>query len=189
MNVIQSILDFITALLNWWFIVEPWDQAIRVRFGKHVRLFGAGVHFKIPFFDTVYKQNVRRRVCDVPLITLSTSDKVTVSIHSSLGYVINDVLKLHNTLQDAELAVKQEVLGHITRFIVSHAIKECSPTAIVEAVTSKLNLQKYGLGDVEFFLSGFVAGVRTYRLINDGMYAFSGTASGLTTLAPMGAPK
>lgn len=187
MNAVQAIIDFIKSLLDWWFIVEPWEQAIRVRFGKNVRLFTAGVYFKVPFFDSIYKQNTRRRVCDVPLITLSTSDNITISVHSSLGYIVKDVLKLHNTLQDAELAVKQEALGHVTRFVVSHTIAECSPSAITEYVISNLNLEKYGLGEVEFFLSGFVARVRTYRMINDGMYAYAGQPSGLTTLAPTGA--
>jgi hypothetical protein len=181
MSAAQSIIEFIKSLLDWWFVVEPWEQAIRVRFGKRVNLFSAGVYFKVPFFDQVYKQNVRRRVCDIPLITLTTVDGITISVHSSLGYAVKDVLKLHNTLQDAEMAVKQEALGHLTKFVVSHSMEECSPAAITAYVSSNINLEKYGLGEVEFFLSGFVAKVRTYRLISDAMHAYAGHSSGLTT--------
>lgn len=189
MSFLQQLIELLKSLLMWWVIVEPWEQAVRVRFGKNVSLLHTGVHFKLPLFDVFYKQNVRRRVCDIPLTTLSTSDGVTISVHSSLGYAVRDVLKLHNTLQDAELAVKQEALGCVSRFVTSHTAAECAPGAITAYVGQTIDLEKYGLAEVDFFVSGFVRGVRTYRLINDGMYSYLGKASDLTTLAPDQVPK
>ncbi len=184
MNLLQQLIEILKSALVWWFIVEPWEQAVRVRFGKNVLLFDPGVHFKLPFFDVLYKQNTRRRVCDVPLATLSTLDGITISVHSSIGYAVRDVLKLHNTLQDAELAVKQAALGCVARFVAVNTSSQCTPEKLSAYVEENIKLERYGLEDVDFVVSGFVCGVRTYRIISDGMYAYPGQASGLTTLPP-----
>lgn len=179
MNVLQNILDFIRSLLSWWFIVEPWEQAVRVRFGKHVELFSAGVHFRIPFFDAIYKQNVRRRFSGVPLQTLTTNDGKSLTVHGSLGYRIADVLVLHQTLHDAEFSIQQEVLGLIAAYVVGNRLSECAPKDIIGAVSADLDLGKYGLTDVEFFLTGYIADIPTYRLLQDTMAPYYGTT--LTT--------
>ncbi len=181
MSVIQGILDFLKNLLAWWFVVEPWEQAVRVRFGKHVRLIHAGVHFKIPFFDVIYKQNVRRRVSGIPVQTLTASDGAPVTVHGSIGYKICDVLKLQQTLHDAEVSVQQELQGLITNYVVSHSAPDCTPEKIIAGVKKKLDLSKYGIGDADFFLTGFVASVPTYRLIQDSMQQYGPYTSGLST--------
>lgn len=181
MSIFQGILDFLKQLLAWWFVVEPWEQAIRVRFGKHVRLMHAGVHFRIPFFDVVYKQNVRRRVSGIPVQTLTASDGVPVTIHGSVGYRICDVLKLQQTLHDAEVSVQQELQGLVTNYVVSHPASECTPAKIIEAVKATVNLSKYGLNDVDFFLTGYVCNVPTFRLIQDSMQQYGPYTSGLST--------
>lgn len=176
--------------MSWWFIVEPWEQAVRVRLGNRVQLFGPGPHMKVPFFDVLYKQNNRRRVSGIPLQTLTTKDDIPLTVHGSIGYKIADVLKLHMTLQDAEESVRQEVLGCITKYVVETNAVDCRPATIIAHVVATLDLKKYGLDDVEFFLNGYVSNVPTYRLIQDSMVGYMGSTS-LSTCNPMapGAPR
>lgn len=169
MNIFSSILEFLKTLITLWFIVEPWEQAVRVRFGKTVALFEAGIHFRIPFFDTVYKQNVRRRVSAIPLQTLTTQDGASITLHGSIGYRIADVLKLQSTLHNAEQSVQQEVLGLITKYVVTHPKAECRSEQIIEHLDKFLELDQYGLVDVDFFLTGYVCDIPTFRLIQDSM--------------------
>lgn len=183
MNLIQQIIQFVNSLLTWWFTVDPWEQAIRVRCGKHVRLFGAGLYWKFPFFDSVYKQNVRRRVSSIPIQTLTTKDRKSLTVYGSIGYKVLDVLKLHMTLHDAEHSVQQEVLGLVTDYIVQHELIACTPNLITERVKARMNLGKYGLGDVEFFLIGYVADVPTYRLLQDSIQAYN--SGGNLSTAPV----
>jgi hypothetical protein len=190
MTVVQQLLSFLNTLLSWWVIVEPWEQAVRVRFGKHVRIFNAGLFWKIPFFDIIYKQNVRRRVSGLPAQTLTTGDGKSITVVGSIGYRVVDVLKLHTTLHDAETSILQEVLGAIAGFVIKSSISNCSPAAITEHVMGSLSLEKYGLGDVDFFLSGFVSNVPTYRLLQDSLAPYNMNGS-LTTQLPQstGAPR
>lgn len=181
MNFVRDILGFVRSLLAWWFVVEPWEQAIRVRFGKNVRLFEAGIHVKIPFFDVVYTQNVRRRISDIPLQTMTTMDGKTMTIHGSIGYKILDVMKLHMTLHDAERSVQQEIMGHITHHIVNNNVVNCRPADIIDYVKKHANLEQYGLGDMDFFLTGMVSNVPTFRLIQDSIAGSNMYHSSLTT--------
>lgn len=183
MTVVQQFLDFLRTMLSWWVIVEPWEQAVRVRFGRNVRVFEAGLLWKIPFFDVIYKQNVRRRVSGLPAQTLTTGDGKSITVVGSIGYRVVDVLKLHTTLHDAETSILQEVLGAIARFVVKSDVSECSPAAIAEHVAGSLNLEKYGLGDVDFFLSGFVSNVPTYRLLQDSLAPYNMNGSLTTQIA------
>lgn len=183
MGIVQNILDFLRNLLSWWFVVLPWEQAIRVRFGKHSRLFGAGLYWRIPFFDVLYIQNVRRRISTIPVQTLGTADGKTITLHGSLGYRVADVLKLQLTLHDAEGSVQQEVLGLITKYVVTHAAAECGSAQIIANICAQLDLTKYGLADAEFFLTGYVADVPTYRLLQDAMQSWGAVSAGLSTVS------
>ena len=167
MNLVQNLLEFLKTILQWWFIVEPWEQAVRVRFGKHVRLFENGAHFRIPFFDNIYVQNTRRRLTSIGSQTLTTADRKLVTIHSTLGYTINDVLKLHQTLHDAEGTVLQHVTTLLAQDIATHVLADCTPADVMCRVQGKLQLEKYGLGNLEFALTSYVSDIKTIRLIND----------------------
>lgn len=182
MGIVQNILDFLRTLLSWWFIVLPWEQAIRVRFGKHSRLFGAGFYWRIPFFDVLYIQNVRRRISPIPVQTLGTADGKTITLHGSIGYRVADVMKLQMTLHDAEGSIQQEVLGLITKYVVAHKAAECGSADIVASVSKALDLSRYGLAEAEFFLTGYVADVPTYRLLQDAMSSYT-QYNGLSTVS------
>jgi SPFH domain / Band 7 family len=188
-NIIQNILDFIKNLLQWWFIVEPWEQAVRVRFGKHVLLFNGGAHFRIPFFDTVYIQNTRRRLIPIGSQTLTTKDRRLVTIHSTLGFTITDVLLLQQTLHDADSTVLQHVTARLSEDIATHDLIDCTPSNVMRRVRHDLNLEKYGLGNLELALTSYVADIKTIRLINDASAPYISGFSLSTTNDANNVPK
>jgi hypothetical protein len=168
LNVVRDMLVFLKSLLTWWFIVEPWEQAVRVRFGKHVILFEAGAHLRIPFFDTVYVQNTRRRLLSVGSQTLTTSDRKVLTVHSTIGYVLSDVMKLQRGLHDADGTVMQHVTSRLAQDIAEHTLEDCGPAAVAARVRAQLGLKQYGLDVVEFALTSYVADVQTLRILTDG---------------------
>lgn len=191
MSFFQQFLDFLWALINWWTVIEPWEQAVRVRFGKHVVLLPPGVRFKIPFFDHVYTQNVRRRVANIGLQTLTTRDRKAITVDGSLGYKIVDVMQLHMTLHDPAYSIQQEILGLIADYVITHDLVDCAPSNIVKYVRENHKLKQYGFGDVDFFLSGYVAEIPTFRLIQDGMSStvYGGGICTQVQTPPPGAPR
>ena len=167
MSIFREIVTFIKSLFTWLVVVSPWEQAVRVRLGKHVRVLGAGVHVRLPFVDNIFRQSTRRRISLIPTQTITTKDKKTITIGGAIGFEILDLLKLYQTLQDPEDTIIYEAMGHTAQFITSHDLDDCEPKDIQMEVAMKMNLATYGLGKEQFFLTDFAV-VRTYRIMQGG---------------------
>ena len=91
MESLHQLLQQIGRMFVWLVIVAPWEQAIRVRLGRRVRLLPAGAYLVIPFIDRVYRQTIRRRLSIIPPQTLTTRDGKSVTLGSAVGYSIVDL--------------------------------------------------------------------------------------------------
>jgi len=98
MGSIKEILDYISKAFTWWIAVQPWEQGLRIRMGKHEKLLKPGLHFRIPVIDKVYVQTDRLRMVNIPVQTLTTKDAKTVTITTAFSYSICDISKLYHTL-------------------------------------------------------------------------------------------
>lgn len=152
--------------------MAPWEQALRVRAGKHVKKIEAGIYLKIPFIDKIFKQSTRRRLSMIRPQTLTTKDGHTITLSGALGYNILDIEKLFETLHHPEDTLEAEVTSLVAEYIVQNDLAQCSPDVIEAYVRGKMNLEKYGLGEQQFFLSSFTR-VRTYRLITGDIPSWS----------------
>lgn len=176
----QSLVDLVRGFFRGirpWVIVAPWEQALRVRFGKHVRVLGAGFHLRLPVIDVVFLQSIRRRVAGVGRQTLTTRDNQTITVGAALGYEITDVEQLYRGLHHAEDTLQQLARSKIAAYVTSHRLADCTPSAL-QGLADGLNLETYGLATPELVVTDFAV-VRTYRLIGDQQY--SGYGDALTT--------
>lgn len=171
MELVNTITAFLAKLFQWWFTVMPWEQAILVRKGNIVKLLNAGLYLKIPFIDMVYLQTTRMRMIDTPMQTISTKDGSSVTIKSTIGYSINDVMKLYNTLYHPEMTLTSLAMGFIGEYVRANSISDITPSQIEEFVNSKITAEAYGLKDLQVKILTFAI-VKTYRLIQDqsGLY-------------------
>lgn len=182
MGWIRQLVDLVSSLFKWFFTVQPWDTGIRVRCGKHIKVFGAGIHFRVPLIDQVYVQNRRRRIAPLEPQNLTTADGKAVTLCGSIGYQIGDVLKLYETLHHAETTIQLHAMSLVTNYIIDHNFDDVTPRKLVNYVQRNLKLEEYGLVNAEFFLIHFVS-VKTYRMITEGINNYGG--GGLNT-APAG---
>jgi regulator of protease activity HflC (stomatin/prohibitin superfamily) len=153
-------------LLQWWIILAPWEQALRVRRGKIVHQLGGGIHLRIPFFDRFFVQSVRMRISELPIQTLTTLDGHTITLSGTLRYRIENLHKLYETLHDAEGTLSHIAQGAVADYIVTHPLEDCEPHTVVEAVSVvvKAELGNFGLNDIDVRITDY-ARVRTYRFI------------------------
>lgn len=161
----DSIKQFVQAF-RVWLIVAPWEQALRVRFGKQVRLWGPGLHWKLPFIDTVYVQSVRMRIVMLDRQTVSSRDGKTITLAGSIGYCIDDIGKLYQTLHQADATIRSLAMVAIAQYVSTHEFAECVPAKIVGHLDTATDYASYGLGQIRINLTDFVV-VKTYRLIGD----------------------
>ena len=173
MNEIIQLLRQIIGQFQPWVIVSPWEQAVRVRLGKRIKLLDAGIHLKLPFLDSVYLQSVRLRVAGLYRQTLSTRDGVVITVGGTIGYKIEDIGKLYRTLHHGEGTIANLARVEISNYVTSHKRDECEPERIVNAVNGALDFSQYGLSAVSIAVTDFAI-VRTLRLIGDTEYGYHG---------------
>ncbi len=53
MNWIKEIIQLFGEAFNWLYILQPWEQGVRVRAGKHIKKVNGGLHFKLPYLDKI----------------------------------------------------------------------------------------------------------------------------------------
>lgn len=185
MNLFREIITGIRRLFEWWVVVAPWEQALRVRLGRHVRKLESGWHFRIPLIDRIYLQSVRRRYVNLPMQTLTTRDGKTITIAGALAYAIGDIEKLYQTLHHAEGTLISTAMAAIASMVHESDSKECKPADIVQRVASELKFAQCGIADVELSILDFAI-VRTFRIMQSDRWLGGGDA--LDTVQQMKLP-
>lgn len=166
MNQIKDFFEYIFNSLKIWVIIQPWESGLRVRNGKHVKKLSKGIYFKIPYFDSIYVQEVRLRVVTMSVQTLTSKDLKTITLNGAVGYSINNIQKLYETLYLPETTIANITMSKVSEYIFNKELNNITPEGIEKAVLEKLNADDYGLKFEYFRITNFAV-VRTYRLIQD----------------------
>ena len=174
-NQFQQLFEYLFNVIKIWIIVQPWQTSIRVRCGKTIKKLDKGIYFRIPYFDSVFIQEKRLRITTMPIQTLTTSDQKTITVSGAVGYIINDIEKLYQTLYHPETTINNIVLSEVAEFIHSKKLDKITPSLIEKNVLDKLQETDYGLNFKYFRITNFAV-VRTYRLIQDHTWVDEGLA-------------
>ncbi len=166
MGAIVDLIRSFWRLFIWWVVILPWEEAVRVRLGRHRARLLPGLHFRIPYIDSVFKQSNRERWSTLTPQTVTTNDGHTLTLAGQLGYCITNVEVLYDTLQHAEAGVRSMAQGAIAEFVHRHRMVDCSPDNVAVGAAASLNLDSYGLEVVRLQLTTFCR-VKTYRFIMD----------------------
>lgn len=172
MNGIKEFVQWIFDAIKIWIIIQPWESALRVRFGKHIKKLSGGVYLRLPYFDAIYIQENRLRVCTMSMQTLTTKDGETITIEAAVGYSISDLEKLYNTLYAPESTIENIIKSTIADYITSKNSDEVRPADIEEQAQQKISEQDYGLKFSYVKILSF-ARVKTFRLIQDSSWSYN----------------
>ncbi len=94
-----SIASIIIIVIGWvifktLLIVPERENVVVERLGKFQALLKPGLHFLIPFVDSVaYRQEVREQVIDIPSQSVITSDNIQVEVDGLLYLQVLDAKK------------------------------------------------------------------------------------------------
>ena len=106
----KIIIGVIVALLlivgaNSFFTVAENQYACTVRFSKIINTTGeSGIHFKIPFIDSVKYFSKATTLYDIPPSEVLTSDKQNMTVDCYILWKITDPLKFYQTLGSTSVA-------------------------------------------------------------------------------------
>lgn len=167
MPTLENIFAGLGNMLKWWVVIAPWEQAIRVRGGKKITTLGPGIRLRIPGLDRFFVQSTRKRYMHTPPQNVTTKDGKALTISGGTSYIVRDIGILYNTLSEAEDVIVTETQALIAAYVTQNSLEECSIGGLQEYVSGRLHLGRYGLGDVNFYVTDFVA-VKTFRVITGG---------------------
>lgn len=177
MNWIADLFFQIKRLFQWWVVVAPWEEAVRIRAGgEDVKLgpirilrgkkekVGAGIHWVIPYIDRIFKQSIRLRVGTLPSQNLTTADGHSLTLSCVLFYEISDLLKLYEKLHDADDTITGMAAAAIAEFVGTHTKAECTPANVELEANRLFSTRGLGVKGTKLNIITF-SYCKTYRFI------------------------
>ena len=164
--VLAVVLVFV--LMNSVYTVKENEYACRVQFSKIVDTTDeAGLHFKIPFVDSVKYFSKATTLYDIPPSEVLTSDKQNMTVDCYVLWKINDPLKFYQTL-GTPLAAEDRlnaltynelktVMGTLAQADIINMEDGAKRNDIYESIASDVNelAQTYGISVVDVKIKQF----------------------------------
>lgn len=172
MNWVKELLEYIYNGIRFWVVVQPWEQGIRVRLGRTQKVLKAGVHLAVPLIDAVYIQDVRLRVNEMSVQTISTKDGEPLTLKLAMGYIIKDISKLYNTLHNPECTLENICKSLIAQNVLGQTKDLIKPDKIEFDVLQEMESHDYGI-EVKYVKVSSFCFVNSFRLIQDQDYTYS----------------
>ena len=158
----------IVCLANSVYVVEENEYACTVRFSKIIDTTGeAGLHFKVPFLDSVKYFSKAATLYDIPPSEVFTSDKQNMIVDCYVLWRIEDPLLFYQTLDNTVKA--EDRLNAITYTILKNTMSTMAQSDIInmndgaernliyEGISSDVDAEadKYGIEVVDVKIKRF----------------------------------
>jgi len=178
----EGFIGFLVVLLGLFvigtffsglFTVPTAKAAVVQRFGKFVRVAGAGLNFKVPWIEQVVaKVDLRVQQLDVKMET-KTKDNVFVAIPVSIQYhvlpeaVYEAYYKLSDPKEQIGSFVFNVILGHVPKMNLDEAFEQ--QNAIATAVKQELDgvMAGFGYGIVKALVTDIIPDPKVKAAMND----------------------
>ena len=168
-KLIELIINWITEIIPF-VIIYSYEEAVLLRLGKFKKTLGAGIHFKIPFFDNVINQHVVVTTLSLPPQSLYTLDKQNFVVKGLIKYKISDVKVLLLEVYDAQDALSDMTLSIIKSIITTLPSEDLLNNDIDNILTKKTRVEakKWGVEIHQVTLTD-IAPIKSFRLISDSV--------------------
>jgi len=141
MDLFEATFDLIGLLLNNWiavvligviaamlrgniFVINQWQKAVIVRLGNITGTWDKGLHLKIPFFDRVYRYDMRTFSMTLSGQTCITKDNIPVSVDAVMFIKIADAEQVITTIKDYREALDRKAHASIRTIIGRHDLDD-----------------------------------------------------------------
>ena len=147
-------------------IVEQWNGSVQLRFGKFIKVLYPGIHFKIPFFDSVIETPVITQSVNLPSQTLTTLDDESIVLKSIIRYKVSNIQTYLLSVMHAN-----DVLIDTTQGIIRDVVERTTWNDLVdvnETITDKVKeyVVRWGI-EVEAVTITDLGIVKSFRIFGD----------------------
>ena len=167
--------DKLIALLQeFWqqmspfYIVDMWEKGLHLRVGKFHDIKDPGIHIKIPFLDSIWKQTVVTQSLDLKPQSITSADYRNIVVKAIVRYTINDAF-----LFLTKLAHPTDVIVDTTGAMIREIIEERNWEDLVDVedeLTERIGkkLSEWGICIEKVTLTD-LAEIQSIRLISDNI--------------------
>ena len=147
-------------------IIEDWNGAVQLRFGKFIKILYPGIHFKIPFFDSIIECPIITQSVNLPSQTLTTLDEESIVLKSIIRYKVSNVRTYLLGVMHAN-----DVLIDTTQGIIRDVVEMTQWKNLVDVNTQITNevkefVVKWGI-EVEAVTITDLGLVKSFRIFGD----------------------
>lgn len=167
-KLIEFILEFIDHILPV-VIIKEYDRGAFFRFGKFKKIIGPGLHFKLPFLDTIDNHTVVTTTMTLPAQSVVTKDGVSVVIKAQIKYEIEDLSIFAVKVYDAIDAISDMTCGIVFQTIKNKTYQEACTSDLNKLITisAKREAKQWGINIEKITVTDF-SQMRSIRLFNEG---------------------
>jgi regulator of protease activity HflC (stomatin/prohibitin superfamily) len=116
------------------FVVPQWESAAIIRFGEIIDVVGAGLHFKIPFIDTIQRVDLRMQTVDLHGQLAITQDNISVGIDAVVFMRIEDprrvILNIKNYYDAVAKYAQTSIRNIIGRYTLDDLLESREEIAV-----------------------------------------------------------
>jgi regulator of protease activity HflC (stomatin/prohibitin superfamily) len=147
-------------------IIEQWNGAVQLRLGKFIKVLYPGIHFKIPFFDSIIECPVITQSVNLPSQTLTTLDEQSIVLKSIIRYKVSNIRTYLLGVMHAN-----DVLIDTTQGIIRDVVEMTTWNNLVdvnETITNKVKeyVVRWGI-EVEAVTITDLGIVKSFRIFGD----------------------
>jgi len=133
---IMDWIEYTIAYFQFLFVIDQYDMAVVLRFGKYNRTVGPGLHLIYPFgIEEEMYDTVVRTTSYLETQTVTTSDGKAVNITAILVYKIGNIKRWLLEVDDAEDALHDMTYGIISELAETKTWAEVMKPAFMDEVT------------------------------------------------------
>ena len=151
-------LVLLVIAISSFYTVRENEYACVVRFSKIIEITSeSGIHFKVPFLDSVKYFSKATQFYDIPPSEVLTSDKQNMTVDCYILWKIQDPLKFYRTLETTAVAEQRldaitynelkTVMGTLAQADIINMEDGAERNAIYEGIATKVDelAQAYGI--------------------------------------------
>jgi membrane protease subunit HflK len=147
-------------------IVEQWNGAVQLRYGTFIKVLSPGIHFKIPFFDSIIECPVITQSVNLPSQTLTTLDDEGIVLKSIIRYRVSNIQTYLLSVMHAN-----DVLIDTTQGMIRDVVELTTWDDLVdvnETITNKVKeyVVRWGI-EVEAVTITDLGIVKSFRIFGD----------------------
>ena len=147
-------------------IIEQWNAAVQLRYGKWIKNLSGGIHFKIPFFDSVIECPVITQSVNLPSQTLTTLDEESIVLKAIIRYRVSNIQTYLLSVMHAN-----DVLIDTTQGIIRDVVEMTTWPGLVDVnsqITNEVKeyVVKWGI-EIEAVTITDLGIVKSFRIFGD----------------------